>query len=222
MDDAGGGLKSYCGTPQYFSPEVLQRKFTVAGQGAYSLEADMWSIGVVLYVLLSGAYPFHEDTLFHQIQSAEYTFATNAIWQTISAEAKDLICKLIVVDPKQRLTAHRALEHPWFSQSMSSPTTVERDLPMLPPKGIPSAKRSNRRIGPSTAAESSSSLSDVTNQPMSRYRTRSSTAKSMMPETNEDDMSPATAASPTKRLKIDTSSVAAASNSGKMKKGKGK
>ena len=48
------GLKTFCGTPQYFAPEVLKRKSTLKGAGRYGYSADMWSLGVVLYILLSG------------------------------------------------------------------------------------------------------------------------------------------------------------------------
>jgi hypothetical protein len=65
-------LKTFCGTPGYFAPEVLQMQNTIKGKGSYSLEADCWSIGVIMYVLLSGTFPFKEETLVEQIRTGKY------------------------------------------------------------------------------------------------------------------------------------------------------
>lgn len=64
----------------------------------------------------SGRYPFDDNLMITQIQTAQYSF-DGALWSKISQEAKDMISKLIVVDPNQRLTASACLRHPWFAQT---------------------------------------------------------------------------------------------------------
>uniref|UniRef100_A0A383VKX5 Protein kinase domain-containing protein n=1 Tax=Tetradesmus obliquus TaxID=3088 RepID=A0A383VKX5_TETOB len=105
-------LSTMCGSPQYVAPEVLG-----VGDGLkeYSPAVDMWSVGVILFILLSGYSPFDDDNdavLFEKIKSGNYD-ADDPIWENISAEAKDVVAKLLTVDAEARLTADEALAHPW-------------------------------------------------------------------------------------------------------------
>jgi len=102
-------LKTACGTPGYVAPEVLK------GRG-YGKEVDMWSVGVIMYILLCGFPPFYDDNvqvLFEQILSGQFDFPPQ-YWGGVSESAKDLIRKLLTVDPKKRLNATAALDHPWL------------------------------------------------------------------------------------------------------------
>ncbi|XP_053456504.1 serine/threonine-protein kinase DCLK3 [Nycticebus coucang] len=100
-----------CGTPTYVAPEILSEK-------GYGLEVDMWAAGVILYILLCGFPPFRsperdQDELFNIIQLGHFEFLP-PYWDNISDAAKDLVSRLLVVDPKKRYTAHQVLQHPWI------------------------------------------------------------------------------------------------------------
>lgn len=104
-----------CGTPGYVAPEVLKGL-------AYGKEVDMWSIGVILYILLCGFPPFYDDNnkkLFLQISNANYCFP-DPYWTNVSNSAKDLIRNLLVVDPTKRLTPDQVLQHPWMFEDGST------------------------------------------------------------------------------------------------------
>jgi len=106
-------MKTMCGTPQYVAPEIL----TSAKTKGYGKACDLWSLGVILYVMLVGYPPFNETKktpIFQQIKSADYDFP-DEWWSEISEEAKQLIRELLVVDPSKRLTVEEALESEWLT-----------------------------------------------------------------------------------------------------------
>ncbi|KAL6545424.1 Mitogen-activated protein kinase cpk1 [Orobanche gracilis] len=95
------------GSPYYVAPEVLRKR--------YGPEADVWSAGVIVYILLSGVPAFwaeSEQGIFEQVLHGDLDFSSDP-WPSISEDAKDLVRKMLVRDPKRRLTAHEVLCHPW-------------------------------------------------------------------------------------------------------------
>jgi len=119
-DDLAGEvvMKTACGTPGYVAPEVLTHEI-------YSEQVDMWSIGVIVYILLCGFPPFYGDNdaqMFKKIKAGQYKFLT-PYWDPISADAKDFVSKLLLVDPKKRLNSTDALKHPWINKAESVGST---------------------------------------------------------------------------------------------------
>jgi len=113
MEDSGV-MATACGTPGYVAPEVLAQK-------PYGKAVDVWSIGVISYILLCGYPPFYDENdanLFAQILKGEFEF-DSPYWDDISEEAKDFIRNLMCVNVEQRLTCSCALEHPWITGTQS-------------------------------------------------------------------------------------------------------
>ncbi|ONM60070.1 CDPK-related kinase 1 [Zea mays] len=101
-------LNDIVGSAYYVAPEVLHR--------SYGTEADMWSIGVIAYILLCGSRPFWartESGIFRAVLKAEPSF-DEAPWPTLTAEAKDFVKRLLNKDYRKRMTAAQALSHPWI------------------------------------------------------------------------------------------------------------
>jgi len=104
-------LTKQCGTPFFVAPEVLMRS-------PYDQQSDMWSVGVIMYLLLSGDLPFmgkSQKELFRKIVVGRYSFPEES-WGQVSDEAKELISKLLVTDPKKRLTSREAMATSWIRQ----------------------------------------------------------------------------------------------------------
>lgn len=111
------------GTPLFVAPEILK------GRG-YDCACDMWSLGVVLYLVLCGYPPFPYNSpkqLISSIVNAKYTFPENE-WQHVSDNVKDMLRKMLEVDPKKRLTPTSALAHPWITMAQSTDVLMNAQL----------------------------------------------------------------------------------------------
>merc|ERR1712079_305269 len=112
--EESGVMATACGTPGYVAPEVLAQK-------PYGKAVDVWSIGVISYILLCGYPPFYDENdanLFAQILKGEFEF-DSPYWDDISHEAKEFIRKLMSVDVDKRLNCEEALEHCWITGKQS-------------------------------------------------------------------------------------------------------
>lgn len=112
-------LQTVCGTPNYVAPEVLREK------GYNGFQADVWSCGVILFVMLAGYLPFDDPNmnhLFNKIERGEFRMAKH-----FSEPTKDIISKMLTVDPTQRYTLRQVIAHPWFQVGFDK-ACLERSL----------------------------------------------------------------------------------------------
>ena len=142
----------------------------------YDKRCDLWSLGIIMYILLCGYPPFSgncgsqcgwnmgeacnacQELLFHSIQDGVFEFPESE-WLDISYEAKDLICKLLVKDAHQRLSAEKVLSHPWVRHGGSASSR-----PLVTPQNI---RRNNSARELSAFAESAMAVNRVVLQHMS-------------------------------------------------------
>ncbi|XP_061575313.1 phosphorylase b kinase gamma catalytic chain, skeletal muscle/heart isoform-like [Cololabis saira] len=113
----GETLKEVCGTPGYLAPEIIECSMDAAHAG-YSTAVDIWSSGVIMYTLLAGSPPFwhrKQALMLRMILSGSYDFSSPE-WEDRSDTVKDLISRMLVVNPKERFTATDVLNHSFFSQ----------------------------------------------------------------------------------------------------------
>mmetsp|Transcript_2606 Transcript_2606/g.3461 ORF Transcript_2606/g.3461 Transcript_2606/m.3461 type:complete len:374 (+) Transcript_2606:75-1196(+) len=112
----GEMLNTQVGSPDYCAPEILMG-------GKYGIEVDMWSLGVLMYLLISASFPFEHPNgskMVQKILAGKFSFSEEEGWDRVSDDAKDLILHLLVVNPKERYTAEQALEHPWFETAWNA------------------------------------------------------------------------------------------------------
>ncbi|XP_058856025.1 MAP kinase-activated protein kinase 2-like isoform X2 [Acipenser ruthenus] len=116
-------LQTPCYTPYYVAPEVL-------GPEKYDKSCDMWSLGVIMYILLCGFPPFYSNTgqaispgMKRRIRMGQYEFP-NPEWAEVSEEAKQLIHQLLKTDPSERMTISQFMNHPWINSMVVPPTPL--------------------------------------------------------------------------------------------------
>uniref|UniRef100_A0A2K6TAU7 Peripheral plasma membrane protein CASK n=1 Tax=Saimiri boliviensis boliviensis TaxID=39432 RepID=A0A2K6TAU7_SAIBB len=114
------------GTPHFMAPEVVKRE-------PYGKPVDVWGCGVILFILLSGCLPFYgtKERLFEGIIKGKYKMNPRQ-WSHISESAKDLVRRMLMLDPAERITVYEALNHPWlkerdrYAYKIHLPETVEQ------------------------------------------------------------------------------------------------
>ncbi|KYM80283.1 Serine/threonine-protein kinase Chk2 [Atta colombica] len=144
--DAQTMMRTFCGTPMYVAPEILATN----GRSSYTNQVDVWSLGVILYVSLSGRVPFSNNnaTLADQIKGGMYEFGS--YFTLVSQDAINLIKRMMTVNPKKRITVPQILLHPWLrdinmqrevNRLMSGVIHNEDNDENLPPSNIHRNKR---------------------------------------------------------------------------------
>merc|ERR1712076_96607 len=168
-------LRTPVGSAEFMAPEVVEAFMDDTERDlAYDKRCDLWSLGIIMYILLCGYPPFSgncgiecgwnqgepcnacQELLFHSIQDGHFDFP-HTEWRDISGEAKDLISKLLVKDARQRLSAEMVLSHPWIK--FGGPSKV-----LVTPQNI---KRNNSARELSAFAESAMAVNRVVLQHMS-------------------------------------------------------
>ncbi|KAL1171732.1 hypothetical protein V6Z11_A05G303100 [Gossypium hirsutum] len=147
-----GLLHTSCGTPAYVAPELINRK------GYDGAKADIWSCGVILYVMLAGYLPFHDSNLiaiYRKISKAEYKFPN---W--FSPEVTKLLSRILNPNPKARISIAKLMTNPWFRKGFNSKPIQSKVEKVLVPADVDAAFSSETK---SNAFEAKKDMAKVTN-----------------------------------------------------------
>ena len=164
-----------CGTPGYMAPEVLKSRY-------YTTKCDMWAAGVVMFILLSGTMPFDVTDTKAQMKG-QFAFASTR-WITVTDSAKDLVSSLLKVNPRVRLSATQALEHPWMKKGTKvhllpiKSVCVPIAIMNSPNNSISSTKENDVSMTSNTQVPLTSS---VTEEPLSSELANAATAGNVTP-----------------------------------------
>jgi serine/threonine protein kinase len=136
FDEQSSLMKTPCGTPGYIAPEVLHMR-------GYNQQCDVWSMGVITYILLCGFPPFYADNdaqLFEKIKKGQYEFL-KPYWDPISDGAKEFVKKMLIVDPAKRATCDQLLQDPWLAGPRS-----ENEAKLHTHKEMPAANEKLKKL----------------------------------------------------------------------------
>ena len=103
-------LRTQCGTQEFVAPEVLE------SSPAYDVSCDMWTVGVIVFILLGGYYPFRGDSdaeILKNVRYGNFEFREK-LWEGVSDTARELLRCMMTVNPEERVTAEEALRHEWI------------------------------------------------------------------------------------------------------------
>ncbi|EGW35219.1 uncharacterized protein SPAPADRAFT_146235 [Spathaspora passalidarum NRRL Y-27907] len=168
-------LKTPCGTAGYTAPEVItcnaRQHFLKRSKNYYSKSVDIWSLGCFLYTILCGFPPFYDDdanSLTIKILRGDFVFL-QPWWDEISANAKDLISRMLTINPEQRITIEEIWNHPWLQHDKDK-LGLQEQLPQEATHYFSSDDSCNYQIYDAEENESPLSVPTIRNQPLKSPR----------------------------------------------------
>jgi len=174
----GSFMRTLCGTPQYLAPEVLGSESaptpSQSSTTGYDKSVDLWSLGVILYIILSGVPPFDDrKNLLDQVKNGRYSFPSKC-FRNVSEPAIDLIKRLLCVDPSKRITVEEVQKHPWFLDQADNEDDKEMKLNSVHNK---QSDQRNDRINTKTTTTTTTTTTTNTNRNIGVKRKRGTPSK---------------------------------------------